>query len=196
MRTKVTDANGATQYEIGDLSPEFGIHSFFPQKLQPFMHSLSDFCYALLNMCGLINCLRKWLQGSSTSEQVASQNSGAASGPSVFSRFMSSLSFSSGSSSDKKKDKDSGTAGSSSASDPEVGQAPKKDALDSLDEEIETLNKKVKGAAKAKKQPSKLDSMALKQMEMIGKMGAGAKGKDHKKPAASSGWDNTDIDSG
>lgn len=63
MRTKLMDANGACQFEIGDLSPEFGIHSFFPSRLQPPVLALADFCYALFNMCGLVNCTRRWLQG-------------------------------------------------------------------------------------------------------------------------------------
>lgn len=61
MKTKMMD--GSNSFEVGDLSTEFGIHSFFPQRLQPPVLALSDFCYALLNMCGLVNCTRRWLKG-------------------------------------------------------------------------------------------------------------------------------------
>lgn len=67
MKTKKMD--GANGFEIGDLSPEFGIHSFFPERLQPAVLAVSDLCYALLNMCGLVNCARRWLQGEAAPQE-------------------------------------------------------------------------------------------------------------------------------
>ena len=63
MKTKQAEGaeTGGQLFEIGDLSPEFGIHSFFPERLQPPVLAASDVCYALLNMCGFINCTRRWL---------------------------------------------------------------------------------------------------------------------------------------
>lgn len=57
---------GEPVYEIGDLSAEFGLHSFFPERLQPPILAVSDLCYALLNMCGFVNGVRRWLAGSSS----------------------------------------------------------------------------------------------------------------------------------
>lgn len=69
MKTKKQD--GSHGFEIGDLSPEFGIHSFFPERLQQPVLAVSDLFYALLNMCGLVNCMRRWLQGESTAKSKA-----------------------------------------------------------------------------------------------------------------------------
>ena len=62
----VDPKTGEPMYEIGDLSAEFGLHSFFPERLQPPILAVSDLCYALLNMCGFINGARRWLAGSSS----------------------------------------------------------------------------------------------------------------------------------
>lgn len=84
----------------------------------------------------------------------------------------------------------------SSAQDPAATASQKKAALDCLDEEIKSLNEKVT-KEKAKKAPSKLDSMAAKQMEALGKMASGAsKDKKADKGKKPSGWEEMDSGSG
>lgn len=55
-------------HQIGDLSQEFAIYNFFPQRLQAPIISVSDFSFAVFNMCGFVNYVRRYLEGKSLSE--------------------------------------------------------------------------------------------------------------------------------
>ena len=48
---------------IGDLSPEFAISSFFPERARPTIEAVSDGAYAIANMCGLVTRSRRYLEG-------------------------------------------------------------------------------------------------------------------------------------
>lgn len=47
--------------QVGDLTPEFALSTFFPQRLQKPVQVLSELCFAFFNMCGFVNCVRNYL---------------------------------------------------------------------------------------------------------------------------------------
>jgi hypothetical protein len=49
--------------QIGDFSPEFAMHTFFPAKLQGAVKVASEFSYAIFNMCGFVNYMHRYMQG-------------------------------------------------------------------------------------------------------------------------------------
>ena len=63
-----THASG--QSTIGDLSPEFALSTFFPQRARPTVISISDGTYACMNMCGAVTHIRRWLEGRSSPQSA------------------------------------------------------------------------------------------------------------------------------
>ena len=67
--------------QIGDFSPEFAFHTFFPEKLKKPVMALSEVSYALFNMCGFVNFMHRYMQGLPTSneasEAIAKHEAGA-----------------------------------------------------------------------------------------------------------------------
>ena len=63
MRTRVNEMGPIEhQYQVGDLSPNFALASFFPKRIRMPVAKVADVSYALLNMCGLVNAVRSCLQ--------------------------------------------------------------------------------------------------------------------------------------
>ena len=58
----------SNSYKIGDLSPEFALYNFFPQRLQAPINAIGEFSFAVFNMCGFVNYVRRYLEGKSLSE--------------------------------------------------------------------------------------------------------------------------------
>jgi len=57
--------------QIGDFSPEFALHTFFPAKVKKPVMVLSEFSYALFNMCGFVNFMHRYMQGLPTSNEAS-----------------------------------------------------------------------------------------------------------------------------
>ena len=55
-------------HQIGDLSQEFAIFNFFPKRLQAPIIAMSDFTFAVFNMCGFVNYVRRYPEGKSLTE--------------------------------------------------------------------------------------------------------------------------------
>lgn len=51
---------------IGDFSQEFSLSVFFPTRLRQPVNLVSDFSFAVFNMCGFVNCVRRYLEGKPT----------------------------------------------------------------------------------------------------------------------------------
>lgn len=49
--------------QIGDLTHEFALASFFPQRLQGPISAISEVSFAIFNMCGFVNWLRARVAG-------------------------------------------------------------------------------------------------------------------------------------
>ena len=49
------------QMQVGDLSNEFALTTFFPERLQKPISIASELCFAFFNMCGFVNFTRNWL---------------------------------------------------------------------------------------------------------------------------------------
>ena len=55
---------------IGDFTPEFNLSVFFPARLQQPVILVSDFSFAVFNMCGFVNIVRRYLEGKSEEPKV------------------------------------------------------------------------------------------------------------------------------
>lgn len=49
------------EFQVGDLSPEFAVSTFFPQKMEAALNTVSEVSFAFFNMCGFVNMARNWL---------------------------------------------------------------------------------------------------------------------------------------
>ena len=47
--------------QVGDLTQEFALSTFFPQRLSKPVQVMSELCFAFFNMCGFVNCVRNYL---------------------------------------------------------------------------------------------------------------------------------------
>ena len=65
MRSNVT--------QVGDFTPEFAMHTFFPQKLKGPVKIISEVAYAMFNMCGFINWMQRYQQGLPAPEPKSQQ---------------------------------------------------------------------------------------------------------------------------
>lgn len=57
--------------QIGDFSAEFAFHTFFPEKVRKPVMVISEFSYALFNMCGFVNFMHRYMQGLPTSNEAS-----------------------------------------------------------------------------------------------------------------------------
>jgi hypothetical protein len=57
--------------QIGDFSPEFAFVTFFPDRFKKPVMVISEFSYALFNMCGFVNFMHRYMQGLPTSNEAS-----------------------------------------------------------------------------------------------------------------------------
>ena len=65
MRSNIT--------QVGDFTPEFAMHTFFPAKLKGPVKVFSEVAYAMFNMCGFINWMQRYQQGLPAPEAKSQQ---------------------------------------------------------------------------------------------------------------------------
>ena len=57
MRWKSITAPQSVQ--IGDMSPQFSLATFLPERVRPAVNAISEMTFAIFNMCGIINFIRR-----------------------------------------------------------------------------------------------------------------------------------------
>lgn len=57
--------------QIGDFSAEFAFHTFFPERVKKPVMVISEFSYAIFNMCGFVNFMHRYMQGLPTSTEAS-----------------------------------------------------------------------------------------------------------------------------
>lgn len=112
--------------QVGDLSHDFALWTYFPQKLHQSVNIASQLCYAMINLCGVMNSIRRYQEGKSVFNRPKPAEPAA---DSASSKDDSTKSIKT--SSKKGDDLERQNSGDI-----------KKKALDFLDEEIESLAKK------------------------------------------------------
>jgi len=112
--------------QVGDLSGDFALWTYFPQKLHQAVNVASQLSYAMINLCGVMNSIRRYQEGKS-----------------VFNRTKAPTPPTDSAS---KKDQQTEESKTSSKNGDDLQRQDsgeiKKKALDFLDGEIESLAKK------------------------------------------------------